>query len=281
MTVTTDDAAAPSAKLLGEQTWLVTGAAGRVGRCVVAGLRGRVRVLRVADLEAPLAGGATDGVEPMAFDVRDLPACAAAMRGAHGVVHLAGIPDAAYVAERAYTNVIVPHLGLVAPRRTGGRRVVLASTNRTTGFYPVATEVDPAMPVRPDSFYAVSKVAVEALGRLYADKFGLEVVNVRIGSYEEQPRNARHLSTWLSPGDCVAAFVAAMGAPGVRHATFYGVSNNTRRFWSLDAGAALGFRPVDDAEVFAASLPAEDEPLERQSGAFTSGEYTLGRQRPR
>jgi uronate dehydrogenase len=137
------------------------------------------------------------------------------------------------------------------------------------------------MPVRPDSFYAVSKVAVEALGRLYADKFGLEVVNVRIGSYDEQPRNVRHLSTWLSPADCVAAFVAAMTAPQVRYATFYGVSNNTRRFWSLDAGAALGFRPVDDAESFAASLPPESGPFEQQSGAFTAADYTLDKQRLR
>jgi uronate dehydrogenase len=137
------------------------------------------------------------------------------------------------------------------------------------------------MPARPDSFYAVSKVAVEALGRLYADKFGLEVVNVRIGSFEEQPRNVRHLSTWLSPADCVAAFVAAMTAPGVRHATFYGVSNNTRRFWSLEAGNALGFHPVDEAELYAASLPPDDSPFECQSGAFTAPEYTLERQRLR
>lgn len=276
-----DGAANPSMRPLGEQTWLVTGAAGRVGRCVVAGLRSRVRALRVADLEAPDVGGSTDGVEPLAFDVRDLAACEAAMRAADGVVHLAGIPDEADVDDLVGTNIVGTHRVLEAARRAGVRRVVVASTNRTTGFYPVATEVDPAMPVRPDSFYAVSKVAVEALGRLYADKFGLEVVNVRIGSYEERPRNVRHLSTWLSPGDCVAAFVAAMSAPGVQYATFYGVSHNTRRFWSLDAGAALGFHPVDDAETFAASLPPEDVLFERQSGAFTAPAFTLERQRPR
>ena len=43
----------------------------------------------------------------------------------------------------------------------------------------------------------------------------------------------------------------------------------------------LGFRPVDDAELYAASLPPDDSPLERQSGAFTAPEYTLERQRPR
>ena len=267
---------------LGEQTWLVTGAAGRVGRCVVAGLLGRVGLLRVADLAAPELGDApADAVESAAFDVRDLAACVEAMRGVDGVVHLAGIPDEADFDDLVDTNIIGTHRVLEAARRTGVRRVVVASTNRTTGFYPVATEVDPAMPPRPDSFYAVSKVAVEALGHLYVDKFGLEVVNVRIGSYDEQPRNVRHLSTWLSPADCVAAFVAAMTAPQVRYATFYGVSNNTRRFWSLDAGAALGFHPVDDAESFAASLPPESGPFEHQSGSFTAADYTLDKQRLR
>ena len=104
---------------------------------------------------------------------------------------------------------------------------------------------------------------------------------MRIGSYDEQPRNVRHLSTWLSPADCVAAFVAAMTAPQVHYATFYGVSNNTRRFWSLDAGAALGFHPVDDAESFAASLPPESGPFEHQSGSFTAADYTLDKQRLR
>ena len=277
----TDRAAAAAVRPLGEQTWLVTGAAGRVGRCVVAGLQGRVGELRAADLALPLAGGSTGGIELLSLDVRDLAACAAAMRGADGVVHLAGIPDEADFADLVDTNIVGTHHVLEAARRVGVRRVVVASTNRTTGFYSAATEVDPAMPVRPDSFYAVSKVAVEALGRLYADKFGLEVVNVRIGSFEEQPRNVRHLSTWLSPGDCVAAFVAATSAPGVGYATFYGVSNNARRFWSLDAGIELGFHPVDDAEVFAASLPPEAAPLEHQSGAFTDPEYTLERQRTR
>lgn len=39
----------------------------------------------------------------------------------------------------------------------------------------------------------------EALGRLYADKFGLEVVCIRIGSFLAEPTEARHLSTWLMP----------------------------------------------------------------------------------
>jgi uronate dehydrogenase len=37
-------------------------------------------------------------------------------------------------------------------------------------------------PVRPDTFYGVSKAFGEALGSLYHDKFGLRVACIRIGS---------------------------------------------------------------------------------------------------
>ncbi|WP_439673487.1 hypothetical protein [Embleya sp. MST-111070] len=59
----------------------------------------------------------------------------------------------------------------------------------------------------------MSKVAVEALGRLYADKFGLSVVCLRIGSFVPAPAEPRHLATWLSPRDAVGYFRAALTAP--------------------------------------------------------------------
>ena len=36
----------------------------------------------------------------------------------------------------------------------------------------------------------------------------------------------------------------------------YGISANTRAWWSLDAARALGYEPVDDAEAFAAEIEA-------------------------
>ena len=77
-------------------------------------------------------------------------------------------------------------------------------------------------------FYGVSKVAGEALCRLYADKFGLSTISVRIGSYENRPTSAREQRTWLSPSDAVRAFIAAMTT--TEHtALFYAVSANTAR----------------------------------------------------
>ncbi|MFC7644202.1 hypothetical protein ACFQX6_28390 [Streptosporangium lutulentum] len=37
----------------------------------------------------------------------------------------------------------------------------------------------------------------------------------------------------------------------------WGVSANTRRWWSLEEGRAIGYHPEDDAESYASSLIAD------------------------
>lgn len=272
-----NDAPRP-ADALATQTWVVTGSSGSVGRCVVDGLVGVVGTLRLVDIVAPEHVPA--GCTFTQVDIRHYSAIAAAIEGADGVVHLAGIPDEAHFADMVQSNIIGSHHVFEAARALGVPRVVYASSNRATGFHSVTTMLDPEMPGRADGLYGATKLAVEAVSRVYADKFGLQVVNVRIGSYLVEPTNERHLATWLSPRDCVAAFVAAMSAPDVQYATFYGVSANTRRFWSLDAGIALGFVPVDDSEQFADRVSPWPGRTDVQGGGFASPEYTLDRQRP-
>lgn len=264
---------------LSEQTWVLTGAAGRIARSLRAGLAGRVARLRLVDV-APV-DAEYEGEEVVTADIRDQRAMVSALAGAHGVLHLAGIPDEADFQDLVDVNIVGSHHVLEAARRNGVQRVVYASTNHVTGFYPATTMVDPAMAPRPDGFYAVSKLAGEALGRLYADKFALSVASVRIASFEERPRDERHLSTWLSPADCLAAFLAAMTAPDLTYATFYAVSRNTRRWWDPAAGRALGFEPNDDAEPYAGDVAVAQPGLPEalQGGDFTSASYTLDRQR--
>ena len=74
-----------------------------------------------------------------------------------------------------------------AARRAGVRRVVAASSGRATGFRRVGERLDGDATPRPDGLYAATKAFSEALGRLYADKFGLEVVALRIGTFLPRP----------------------------------------------------------------------------------------------
>jgi uronate dehydrogenase len=263
--------------MLGQQTWVLTGAGGRVASSLRPRLATRVAGLRLLDVgdvspEHP-------GESFAAVDLRDLEALAGAFAGADGVLHFGGLSEEARFDELADVNITGTFNVLEAARRARVARVVHASSSRVTGFYPTTTTVTPDMPPRPDGLYGASKVAGEALGRMYADKFGLSVVAMRIGSFEPAPAEVRHLSTWLSPGDCERAVVAAMRAPGVGYAAFYAVSRNTRRWCDLAAGEALGFDPRDDAEDHAARVLARDRsPAPAlQGGAFTSPDYTLRR----
>jgi uronate dehydrogenase len=261
--------------VLAEETWVVTGAAGRIGTSLRPSIETHVGRLRLVD-RVPVTPE-YESEESVVADLRDRAAAIEAIAGADGVVHLGGLSDEAPFDDLCAINILGTFNVLEAARLAGVARFVYASSNRVTGFYPVSTVVGPAAATRPDSLYAVSKVAGEGLGSLYADKFGLSFISIRIGSFEDAPLDRRHLSTWLSPRDCAAAFLAAMRAPGVDYAAFYAVSANTRRWWDLTPGYRLGFRPVDNAEDYAGSIDpgAEQSAEDPQGGTNASPEHTL------
>jgi len=124
---------------------------------------------------------------------------------------------------------------------------------------------------RCESGGGASKVFGEALGRLYGEKYGLEVVCVRIGSFAERPRRVRQLSTWLSPRGCLALFRCCIDAPVVGFTVVYGVSANSRSWLRDDSAASLGYRPKDSAEEFSAQFEepppaARSRPADRLQG---------------
>jgi len=260
--------------VLAEQTWVLTGAAGRIGTSVRPAIAEHVGRVRLVD-RMPVTPE-HDGEESLVADLRDRAAASEAIADADGVVHLGGISDEASFDDLCAINILGTFNVVEAARIAGVGRFVYASSNRVTGFYPASTVIGPDVPTRPDSLYAVSKVAGEALGSLYADKFGLSFVSVRIASFEDAPLEPRHLSTWLSPRDCAAALLAAMRAPGVKYAAFYAVSANTRGWWDLTPGYRLGFRPVDNAEDYADAIDSGPLPPDYpQGGANASPEHTL------
>jgi uronate dehydrogenase len=252
---------------------LLTGAAGRIASCVRGGLRGDLDELRLTDVRAPTPPPAA----PETFveaELADRAAVDRAVEGVEAVIHLGGVPDEAAFDELLGPNIIGTFNVFDAARRAGVRRVVYASSNHATGFYPVETRLAGDEAPRPDGLYGVTKAFGEALARTYSDRFGLEVLCVRIGSFEDRPTDARHLTTWLSPADAVRLFRACLTAPEITFLTVYGVSANSRSWWDLgEAGRRLGYDPQDDAERFAAEIGEPDPPLRRQGGPFTARDY--------
>jgi uronate dehydrogenase len=250
---------------------LITGAAGTIGRALRQGLRGRVSALRLLDV-APL-GAPRPGEELLTADVRDQKAVTAAMDGVDATVHLAGIPHEDSFDRILETNVAGTYNLYEAARNQGCPRVVFASSLHVTGFYDASDRISPQMPVRPDSFYGVSKACGENLARLYADKHGLQVVCVRIGTFAERPTTPRHLSTWLSPRDAVELFWRSLVAPDIGFSVVYGTSATRRGWWDPGPVERLGYRPVDDAETWASEVNSADADLTESGKGPQGGSY--------
>jgi hypothetical protein len=258
------------------ETILITGAAGRVGGMLRTRLAGPGRVLRLLDLAELTAGEAEEAIRA---SVTDMDAMLEACRGADAVIHLGGQATEAPWERILDVNINGTYTVFEAARRAGVPRVVFASSNHAVGFhrpdeYPLPENVT----VLPDTYYGVSKVAGEALGALYAERYGLDVICIRILSCFPEPPGLRALSTWLSPDDAGRLFEACLTAPAPGYRIIYGVSANTRGGWvSLDGARALGYEPRDDAEVFLDKLIAEHGPIDPDDPVFThlGGEFCL------
>ncbi len=252
---------------------LITGAAGKIGKALRAGLRGHYRVIRLSDI-APL-GEAAPGEETYPADIRDLAAVEKSMTDIDCVVHLAGVSE-----EDAWDKVLPMNIEgcynvFEAARRQGVKRVIFASSNHAVGFHRRERFLDNAVQPRPDSRYGVSKVFGEALGRLFADKHGLSVACLRIGTFRtpDRPSEMRQLLTWISHRDMVQLVRRCIDHPHYHFVVVYGVSNNLRSRWDNINAKFLGYRPEDDAEAFVAEILAQNKQENEISALFHGAHY--------
>ena len=147
--------------------FLVTGAAGFIGRSIAAELLARGEQVRGVD--SFITGKRTNlkGLEEMEFlegDLRDPAACTQACEGIDTVFHeaaLASVPRS--VADPVGTNehCVTATLNLlVAARDAGVRRVVYAGSSSAYGESPTLPKHE-AMALNPISPYAAAKLAGE------------------------------------------------------------------------------------------------------------------------
>ena len=244
---------------------LITGAAGLIGGVLRDGL-GDSYDLSGVDIRS------ADRIDGLVADTTDLEAVLPAYEGVDTVIDLASIPDQDSAWDVVYENNLRCTLNaLEASRRSGVRRLIFASSNHATGNYendePYASIVagrydglDPNdlpritvdMPIRPDGPYGIGKAFGEAAGRYYCDIYGLSVICLRIGTLnrESRPLVPRQFATLLTHRDLVQLVQRCIDAPDdLRFAIFYGVSNNTWRFWDISNSRDLvGYVPQDNAE---------------------------------
>jgi uronate dehydrogenase len=183
------------------------------------------------------------------LDVADFNKCCELMEGVNTVVHLAYELNSSDLTEVLKVN----YLGMCniyeAAKVMGVKRVIFGSSNHTVGLYTSEEEVTVDTPYKPDSLYALSKCHGELLGRLYADKFSISSINIRIGTFSERPpKTGRQLRTWISGRDMIQLTKCCIEASEqFRYLNLFGISNNQNKYWDIAyLESLIGYKPEDD-----------------------------------
>ena len=172
---------------------VVTGAAGRIGRHVVAELVARDHKVHAVDRTADSNVTATRGATWTRVDVRDLDAIAGLLDRTppDAVIHLAaissplrGTPLEVFAGNTQATFVVLEAAGMA-----GVARVAMASSTSVTGLpfaiptlSPLYVPVDEDHPNVGSDPYALSKEADEATARTMHRRHGYQVVALRISN---------------------------------------------------------------------------------------------------
>ncbi len=229
--------------------YLVTGAAGFIGRSITAALLARGEEVRGVDnfitgKRANLTG--LDAIEFLEGDLRDPAVCAQACAGVEIIFHeaaLASVPRS--VADPVATNECCVNATLnllIAARNAGVRRVIYAGSSSAYGDTPTLPKHE-AMSPNPMSPYAVAKLTGEHYMRAFTRVYGLETVVLRyfnvFGPYQDP---TSHYSGVL------AIFCRKMLAG--QQPTIYGDGEQSRDFTYIDN--------VVHGNLLAAAAPAQN-----------------------
>jgi len=229
---------------------LITGPGGRVGTQIVPLLREHFG-LRLYDAQQ-FQGESDD--EVLVGDIRDFAALRQACEGARAMLHLAAISD-----EDDFHSRLLPmnlegvYNAFEAARQAGVGKVLFASTGQTVAHYPKGQQITTEMPPRPWTVYACTKLFGEALARWYSDHHGMSMIVIRICWFQAPTSELLRIpghdiqQKWVSPRDLTQLIVKCIRSD-VKFATFFGVSNNTGRFWDIsNAQQLIGYEPQDNA----------------------------------
>ena len=222
---------------------LITGAAGVIGTALANGLRERHELRGFDCREMPGTDDAIVG------DIGDFDLVKTATEGMDAVIHLVNVPGGQW--EHSLQSMIGTYNVFEAAKQCSVRRVAYASRAGVLprSFYPRTVQRTADMLPKPDSYYTISKVFGESIGYMYAARFDMEVVSVRIGNFKADRDQPEHPHQ-LSHGDCVRVFEQAITHPGVEFETVFGVSDSDWPLYDLDHGRqVIGYHPQDRSHV--------------------------------
>lgn len=267
---------------------LITGASGEISRQILPAFRERYDLTlldtRPAEhandvIEADLADPDIEkvrthfkGIDAIVHNVRSIRPGVPTSAPWHWLNERPGSePVEGFFVERASVDMAFNVLRLAAEE--GVRRVVMTSSNHAADWYETKLHegrhdmVGPDIYPLSDNFYGWAKATYEHLGFIFATgRLGRVVENVQVrvgaprpivaGDFDGDEKSyKRNLGAYISERDMRQLYTKSIEVEDIRNADgvpfqiFYGISNNTRAFWSIaNARAVVGYLPEDDSE---------------------------------
>ena len=241
---------------------VLTGAIGRLGsylREPLTKLADEVVSSDILDGPASLYAGESY----VKADLSNLDEMVALLEGADMVVHFGAIGDEAEWDAILQSNIVGAYNVWEAAHRNGVKRVVYASSVHAVGMHKSTDVIGLDAPHKPDTYYGLAKCFCEDLASLFWDKRGIESVCMRIFS-AASVTNSRSLGTWLSYDDLIHLVEQSITTPVVEFTKVWGISNNDRMVVDNSGAAHLGYKPKDNAEVYAKEILAKTPPIDNK-----------------
>ncbi|MHC2297958.1 NAD-dependent epimerase/dehydratase family protein [Rhizobium mongolense] len=224
-----------------KQRLLITGASGAVGTLLRPLLRDRYDLV----LTGRKSIETVDGEEAVAGDITSRDFVEEITQGVDGILHLAG----AVGKSLTYEETIGPnydallHL-LEACRRKRIERFIFASSHHIVGMLPSNREWDESATIAPDGFYGLSKAFGEAACAMYALKFGIRTLVIRIGNADPKIVDGRRERIWISGPDLAAIVHQGMESANLTYEIVNGVSKSGRPLLSRRPTGQIEYEPV-------------------------------------
>lgn len=170
-----------SDKTLECQTILVTGGAGFIGSHIADAVVDDNHVRVLDDLSTGSRTNVPQDADLIEADIRDREALETAMDGVDVVFHeaaMVSVPQSVESPRECHDINGTATVDVLEAARANDSRVVLASSAAIYG-HPETVPVPETAPKRPASPYGLEKLSGDYYTRIYADRYGLETVNLR------------------------------------------------------------------------------------------------------
>jgi nucleoside-diphosphate-sugar epimerase len=204
---------------------------------------------QVTALDRAACGGVARAIQG---NIKDPDTLSCAAEGADVIIHLAAQAHDVVFPELIEPNVLGLYAVLDAARAHHVQKVILASSIQVVGSRSDVSSPATVREANPDNHYALTKLWAESMGALYAKRFGMQILAVRIAWMVRDPEEARHMQDlgffdiYLSARDVGRLFCCAVSADWDGFQVVYATSLGGERIYDAEpARRLLGYVPED------------------------------------